>query len=369
MADVETYAIAAGGPLWRAERRLRIVRDDRHDLWRCTALAIAIGYVPLLVTGIRWRIATGAWSLGMLELTSHLRPLVMLPLLLVAEWLLEERAGGVGRYLLRSGIVAEDCLGLHRSAIARTVRLRDSSLVEAALFAAALASAFTTPALTRAHEPAIAWILQPGAVLYRFLALRLLWRWLLWTFYLVQLSRLPLTLRATHPDRFAGLAPLSEPSTAFALVVMAGATAAAARWGDRMRFDGVSAALFAREAVAYAVTSLVIAAGPLAVFTRRLFRMRRLGMQSYGAFANRYTDAFERRWLDRPGEEALGSPDIQSLADLGGTFGRVEQIRPLLVPRITVAFVVAGAFLPMLPLAIAEVGAATLLMRLAKVLL
>lgn len=368
-SELDVYAVTDGGPLCRTEERLRIMRDDPRGVARLVAIVVAVAWVPMLVAGTRWRIVTGDWPIALREIVNHVRPLVMLPLLFAAEALIDERARGAGRYLVRSRIVGDACLARHQSVITRTMRLRDSSLVEAALFTLSVVSVFTLPSFTRESEHVIMWSTYPGVLLYRFLALRLLWRWGLWAFYLLQLSRLPLNLRPTHPDRLAGLAPLTEVSVAFGLAVMTGAAAAAAAWGDRMRFEHVPAAAFSSVAVAYVIVSLLVAGAPLWAFTALLIRTRHEGQRAYGALANRYSDAFERRWLDQSGEDALGSSDFQALNDLGGSFERVQQIRPILATRAMVGAVVAGALIPMLPLFVAEVGAATLLQRLAKALL
>ncbi len=367
--ELETYAVTHGGPLCRVEERLRILRDQPRGVARLAAIVVAIAWVPLIVAGVRWRMATGDWPIALREIENHMRPLVMVPLLLAAEALIEERARGAGRYLLHSRIVGDACLERHQTIVARTSRLRDSAVIEAALFTLALVSVFAAPSFTREPERVIVWSLYPGALLYRFMALRLLWRWCLWGSYLLQLARLPLTLRPTHPDRLAGLAPLAEPSATFGVVVMTGAVAAASTWGDRMRFEHVHATAFGTVAIAYLIMSVIVAVAPLCAFTARLVAARHEGQRTYGALANRYSDAFERRWLDRSGEEALGSADFQALNDIGGSFERVEQIRPVLVTRSLLLSVLGSAALPMLPLIVAEVGAAELLARLAKALL
>ncbi|MCC6551927.1 MAG: hypothetical protein IT372_02750 [Polyangiaceae bacterium] len=369
-AEVQTYSITRGGPLRRAEQLLRITRGGQRDLVRRAGVVVALAYVPVLAAAIGWRAAAGHWPPALGELTIHVRALVVLPLLLLAEEVIEDRAGAAGLYLFRSELLGPECLAGHRSTISRTARLRDSIAVEAALLTAALVSSLVMPAWTaRQTEPAVRWSMQPGMLLYRFLLLRLLWRWCMWALYLRRLSRLPLTLRATHPDRVAGLEPLAGPSGAFALLVTAGASSIAASWGDRMRFEGVPATAFSSVAITYAGVALVLAAAPLSVFTRRLIQARKAGLHAYGALANRYSDAFERRWYDRSGEEALGAQDFQALNDLGGSFERVQQMRAMVAPRMMVTLVVAGAVLPLLPLVMAEIGLAALLERLAKAFL
>ena len=70
-------------------------------------------------------------------------------------------------------------------------------------------------------------------------------------------------------------------------------------------------------------------------------------------FAARYVSGFDRKWLgaDNPPEEPLlGTPDLQSLADLGNSVSIVRNMRSILVsPRMLTEFAIA-ALVPLLPL-------------------
>jgi hypothetical protein len=368
-ADLQPYAITCGGPLRRVERVFRISRADQWDVLRRAASIVALSYVPFLAVGVAWRVANGTWSPALQELATHLRGLLVAPLLLVAEIAIDVKAAHAGRYLQRSRLVGPECAAPHRAAIARTTLRRDSPFAEALLLTVALVTLVESPAFTREVAPVIRWTMLPGLLLYRFLALRLLWRWLLWAVYLGRLSRLPLTLRPTHPDRVGGLAPLAGPSLAFAILVAALASFLAATWADRMRFEGVPPTAHLRDAIAFILVALAISVAPLLSFSDRLVRTRALGVRDYGALAHRFTDAFERTWFRRSGDEVLHASEIQSLNDLGGSFERLEHMRIVVAPRALVEAIVAAAVVPMLPLAAAELGAHELLLRLAKVVL
>jgi hypothetical protein len=363
-AELDVYAIAEGGPLRKVERALRITRGDHRDTARRAGTALALAYVPFAAVVILWSHAKDAAAVT--ELLTHVRVLVALPLLVVAEREIEVRAGEVGRYLQSSGLVAPERVEAHRAVVASTSRLRDSWVIEIAILLVTLVGGFELPMFTREPNPVIRWSMAPSLVLYRFLALRLLWRWGLWALYFGRISRLPLSLRAAHPDRAAGLEPLAGPSVAFGIIVLAGASVLAAGWGDRMRFDGATVTMLGFDAVTYVVVALGCSLAPLSVFTIPLVWTRRHGAQIYGAMAKHYVDAFEARCLPRSGGDLLGEASIQSLNDLGGTFERVQTMRVIVAPRPVILTVVAAAVVPLLPLAVAEVGATTLLVRVAK---
>lgn len=363
-----TYSITTGGPLRRLERALRITRGDRHDVYRRVVTAVAIGYVPFVAALVVSEHLLGG-SLARVELLTHVRVLIAIPLLIAAEWVLDERAAEVGEYLQHASLVVPEHVEAHRAAVAKTARLRDSPLFEIVLLVAVLGGAIDLPTFTRESAIAIRWSMLPALLLYRFLLLRLLWRWALWGLYLGRIARLPLALRAGHPDRVAGLEPLAGPSVAFGMVVMACAALLCAGWGDRMRFDGAAATMFTFEALTYVFLALFVALAPLLVFTRVLVTMRRHGTHAYGALAKHFVDAFEGRWLARSGDELLDVQAISHLNDLDGAVERVPTMRVVVAPRAVIQTVLAAAMIPLLPLVVAELGALELLERLAKALL
>jgi hypothetical protein len=99
---------------------------------------------------------------------------------------------------------------------------------------------------------------------------------------------------------------------------------------------------------------VLIVLGPLVVFVPALWSAQVAATGRYRALAARYVEAFDRKWLggEAPGEPLLGSADIQSLADLGNSYGLVRDMRvfpagPRLLARLTMT-----ALLPLAPLAL-----------------
>jgi hypothetical protein len=94
--------------------------------------------------------------------------------------------------------------------------------------------------------------------------------------------------------------------------------------------------------------------GPLLVFTDKMWACRTQGMGAYMSFAGRYVAEFESKWLASggvpPGESALGTPDLQSLADLASSVDVVSRMRWVPVdPRLLKQMAVA-ALVPLTPL-------------------
>jgi hypothetical protein len=93
--------------------------------------------------------------------------------------------------------------------------------------------------------------------------------------------------------------------------------------------------------------------GPLFIFASKLWACRVKGLSDYMEFAARYVNGFDRKWLGAdasPEEPLLGSPDLQSLADLSNSVSIVRNMRMVpLSPRLLMDFAIA-ALVPILPL-------------------
>lgn len=162
-----------------------------------------------------------------------------------------------------------------------------------------------------------------------------------------------LQLIPSHPDLSAGLGFLSPTQTKFGRVVFAVSCVIAARIGEEIVYGGASLRDQKSVIASYVATMLIILLAPLLLFTPRLFIVKRRGLLEYGALGSEYTQAFHKKWIRKEGSEGesiLGSSDIQSLADLGNSFGFVRNMRPFPIDRNSLLPIVAAIALPMLPL-------------------
>jgi hypothetical protein len=88
---------------------------------------------------------------------------------------------------------------------------------------------------------------------------------------------------------------------------------------------------------------------------RRLARTKRAGLVQYGKLATRYVQEFEHKWLEggaAADDTLLGTGDIQSLADIGGSYERLATMKVTPIDRSTLIAFVLASVLPLLPLAL-----------------
>jgi hypothetical protein len=87
----------------------------------------------------------------------------------------------------------------------------------------------------------------------------------------------------------------------------------------------------------------VLFLGPLLVFTDKLWAGRTKGVGLYNGLAARYVKEFEAKWLESTShDELLGTPDLQSLADLANAVSVVKGMRWITIgPRLLTIMTVA----------------------------
>lgn len=350
----------------------------RGDWARLSMLVIAVTWVPIVVLSVvEWR-ATGRWPALFVSFSLHIKALVAVPLLLAAENVMSMRTC---RCIDR--IVDErwaEPPAAVAALVARAERRRDSRAAEAVVLALAL---FGSQALTWGLGESIGvsrgrglgqlsaaavWHSIVTLSVYQFLLYRWLWRWWIWSSLLWGLSRLKLRVLPTHADKQGGLGFLAESSSGFAIVILAISAVQSSVWADQVEFANKSALSFKSPAVVLLVLCLLICFGPLIPFVRPMWVARLEAVRQYGKLAADYARQFHARWIQRgEREDLLGSPDIQSLADMGTSYDVIYQMRPMPFSTRSIIAVALAVLAPMLPLALMEVPLLELISRLSGV--
>jgi hypothetical protein len=216
------------------------------------------------------------------------------------------------------------------------------------------------------------WFVHVSAPMFQFLLLRWWFRLAIWWRFLWQMSRLPLEIKAAHPDRAGGLGFMGDGVYGFMPVLFAQGAVVSGLIASRV-LTGARTAIEFRSEIALLILLLVAQVLiPMLFFVPDLMAARRDGLRRYGALAATYVREFENKWLGAgvPTTEALvGSADVQSLADMAGSSDVVREMRP--VPfdlRVLVQLVVVAAA-PFLPLVLTVIPLAELLKRVVEMVL
>jgi hypothetical protein len=389
--DAQDFSLVLGGPLFQMLRRVRL-SDDALLLvrQRIVAFALLAWVPPLLLSALEGHLLGTSVAVPFLkDLEMHIRFLVAMPLLIVAELVVHQRLRPIAQTFLARDLIPESAVKRFDDAITGARGLRNSVAAEMVLLAVVYGVGvlllwrhylvldtttwFATPS---AGEPALTlagcWYGYVSLPLFQFLLMRWYFRIFIWARFLWQVSRLPLRLLPTHPDRLAGLGFLSSTAYAFGVLLVAHGSMLAAQIANRIFFAGAALPEFKGEIALMVAFLLFLVFGPLLVFAPQLAQAKRQGLRDYGGLAQRYVREFDAKWMRDAapsGEPLVGSADIQSLADLGNSYEVVRGMRILPVTREGLLQLGAAVLVPLVPLALTMMPLEELLKRLAGVLL
>jgi len=383
---VTEFYLAPGGPIDRLHMKLRLRRKDSERLGVRALITALVLWIPLLVMTLVEPVTNAEISF-LQDIGAHVRFLLVVPLLIIAEATIGARSRLVVSQFLSSGLVGDRDADRFESSVVRGRRLLESSLAEFVVFAVA-AMLVWFAIRTVLAEPAVFWFEQMsggGATLtfagwwyaavaspvFAFLMVRWFWRYLVWWWFLSRVARLDLHLTGTHPDRVGGLGFVGFHQAVFSILTFAVGCAVSAAAANRILYAGVSLASYRTPLIVITLAAVVIGVAPMLAFSNRLIRVKHRSWMSYTRFASDYVWLFEQKWLNRktPPDEVLGTSDIQSLADLGGSFERMVTMRPVVIDRrLLLAFLVAAAA-PALPLLLTVMPFREILRTLLKALI
>jgi hypothetical protein len=364
--DSFEFSLCRGGPVYRLSQALGF-GPDPIGLVR---FGLAVGlftWVPLAaLTTVEGALHPGGMISFWQSIGTHVRMLVSIPLFFLAEALVDFRAGDVLRRILQMGVVLpRDHPSLSR-AVRRATRQRDSWIVEALLLFSVV---LLIGAGMRADLPPDVstwrtnddggtslpgwWYSVVSLPVFQYLFWRWCWRLIIWSQLLWRLARMDLQLVATHPDGAGGLAVLGVVHVDLGPLAFGANAVLASSYAEQILFAGVAPAALAVSIVATVVGATLVLIGPLAFFAPKLISTRQRGLLEYGTLADTYTRAFAAKWLPAgppPDEPLLGTADIQSLADLGNSFGLIRNMSVLPMARFQILLLVGAAALPYVPL-------------------
>ena len=276
----------------------------------------------------------------LMDVEVHIRFLVTMPLLIIAELVVHRRMRPLVQQFLERNLIPESAMARFEAAVASAFRLRNSVLAEVLLIAfvygvgilivwrqyVALGTAtwYATPSAEGSKlSVAGIWYGYVSLPIFQFLLCRWYFRMVIWARFLWQVSRIELSLVPTHPDRVGGLGFLASTAYAFAVLAVAHGAMLAGMLANRIFFVGAAADPVQggdRRVVVFVLCPIL---GPLLVFAPQLAQAKRQGLREYGTLAERYVREFDAKWLrgGAPADEPLvGSADLQSLADLGNSY-------------------------------------------------
>jgi len=380
--DVEALFALGGGRVSRGLERLQLARGSRLHAGRVAAILAVVTWMPLLILaaieGVAWGDAVHVPLVR--DFLPYGQLLIAIPVLVLGELT-------VARYLIRAvtELRSSEVLGLKDVPIldkilASTIerwRGRNFNLVLLILTCAA-----TVVSLWEAREwltggwqvagdgmtMAGWWYLLISLPVMRFLALRWMWRLMLWAWFLWRVSRFELHPRPAHPDRAGGLAFLGGAQAAFGVFIFAFGVQLSCLIADAVHFRDADLMAFRGEVIAFVVIAVGALLLPLLVFGPTLVRAREEYLVFLSGSAHRGAGDLEKKLRsDRGG--ALPSDAVSGLSDFGTLYENARLMRPVPMETQHVLGLVLAAVTPFLPLIFMVMPAREVLRTLTKLLI
>jgi len=348
----------------------------------------AIVWLPLLILSVvGGRAVSGVGVPFLHDYEVQTRLLIALPLYLMAEGYSDRILGSTLGSFLQRGIVREEDRARFHDILASASAWSRSPLlfvllVGVVMMAGQLAwqRGLITSETTWYRETApltrwtragywYGWITIP---VFQFIQYRWYVRLMIWWVLLWKVSRLKLQLRPTHPDLCGGLGFLGARLYAFSPFLLAQGTVISGLLCNQIFYEHQKLRDFWQELIVFTAFVAMMVLGPLTSFSGPMIRATRRGRGEYTLLASRYVGEFERRWIRDepfPPDKLVGSPDIQSLADLAGGYEAVRRMRPVPFGRLAVIKVAFAFAVPIAPLILTEIPLEQVLLNLVKMLL
>lgn len=379
--DVEAMFALGGGRVSQGLERLRLARGARLRAGRVAVILATVTWLPLLVLAV---IEGVAWGNSLqVPFVSDFLPygqlLIAVPVLVFGEVT-------VARYLIfavaelrRSEVLDSSDTAKLDEIVAGTIsrwrgRNVDAVMVVLTIIATLVSLWEAREWLTGGWQVAAEgmtmagwWYLIISLPVMRFLALRWLWRMVLWAWLLWKVSQLELHPRPAHPDRAGGLAFLGGTQAAFGVLVFAFGVQMSCLIADAVHFRDMELTAFRGEMIAFMVIVVIVFLLPLVVFTPRLVRVREEYLLFLSGSAHRGAGDLARK-LRASREGELPSDAVSGLSDFGVLYENARLMRPLPLEIRHIVMLVLAAVVPFLPLIFLVMPAQEVLRTLARLL-
>ena len=324
---------------------------------------------PLILTLINNTAINSDINISFLkDFETYAKFLIGLPALFVADNYIKYQISNAQIHFVESGIISGNNVGLYEAYLKKFRRLEKSEYVKILIFILAYiliyllrslasyygkATSWKTDNITESFTAAGYWYTFISLPLLKYYTLRLVWKFLLWSWFLRKLSKMELNLVAIDPDRSGGLGFLGTVQISFGILGFAQSAFLSSEIANKVIFSGVPLDDFKIYVFIIPVITLIYIS-PLLFFNKMLSVLKLNGIMIFGALTHKYSLSFNDKWIKgidyEEKEPLLGSADIQSLADIGASFEVVESMRtfPFSLRNILVMLILIS--LPFIPL-------------------
>lgn len=367
-ADYTGLSLVSGGLIYNLTSFLRKNCSEKTGRYRTALVLVVITWLALCIIALfEDTLKDSAQTINFFEdFSTHIRFLFVVPFLIIIENLVDKSFVG---YLKNTDrIIPQSQQAAYNLLVKKLNSLTNSIIPEVLILLVFYGlviinwdslSIFSTNRnfLVQENSGSLAiggwYYLIICSPVFLLLVFRWLWRWLIWIYSIIRISRFKLELDPLHADRMAGLEYLNSVPLTLSYILIAPSAVFSAHIGIEIIYQGASLNQFAIPISAYIFMLPIILFAPLALFLPKLLRTKSYGIQNFGNTIRKHNIGYRKRWIEgngKEGDELLGTMDNSSLADINGSYAPVQEMKlfPINLKMVIMSF--AMNLIPYLPL-------------------
>jgi len=358
------------GILYKLFVKLRLCGPKLEYPERKIIVLIAVTWLPLFILSSIHPAINDLKVPFLYNIEVHIRFLVALPIFVFAEVVANNRIRIlIKQFYLRKLLITEDLKSFNNE-IQRATKIGDSKIaaVIILLLVVTLGNWFwgtqfslnninTWYAVVKDGEKKFTlagdWYAFVSLPIFQLILVRWIFNLMVFGFLLYRISKLNLRLTPIHPDRAGGIGFLVEYLHIITPFIFAVSTLSAGGIAGKIFFEGTPLYNFRFTIFSNVLATVIVTISPLLLFTPKLYKVKRKDFREYGILSTKYVHDFYDKWIagNNPNNDPLlGSADIQSLADMDGSYSIAKEMGtvPFTIKNIGTLIVIAA--LPYVPL-------------------
>ncbi|MCD0503368.1 hypothetical protein [Bordetella petrii] len=362
----EPFSLVRNDLFFRFQRRIGLIPEHGSGLKRRAIAYALVAWLPLALAA--WLGGTAVHSDGAAEsllghFGIHVRCLVAIPLLVLAEGIAHKNMVLCLQEFRRSGLVDEALAPRYRQILADAIRMRNGTLPWVIIIG--LAAAWTFAFLVSPDPDQLQWAAsdRPGLTfgawwfllvtrpIFSVLLLAWVWRLVMAGIIMFRIARLPLNLVVLHPDRVGGLGFLDRLPIVFGPLIFSVSAVVSASWAHNVYYHGVTVPSLYPQMATLVVLLVLIGLAPLLFFTPILARAKRAALLDYGVLLARHGRLVDAKWIHQrpiPDDPLLDAPELGPVADIQAMYQSVRGMRAVVFGKVMLLQVALPALLPAL---------------------
>ncbi|HEY4325942.1 MAG TPA: hypothetical protein VGN20_18275 [Mucilaginibacter sp.] len=362
-AITKDYAFASGGIFWKIFDRPKFfeTRSLREKVFVVLGLAL-LCWLPLAVLSFFILGWDQFYLLFVRDISTHARFLLVIPLLIFARHFVNNSFNHAINFFYTTKIVDDTNRSAFEQLTDKLENWKNSKLVDYIIIILVYSSFFiqenhrVNSAATYAPWHSVNdhltvagwWYLLFSLPVLQLLLFRWLYTTILWIIFLRKISRMNLHLSSLHPDGMGGLGFLRYTQLSFFPVALAFSILTAGVTNNLIIFSGVSIKDYEVAIGSVLVFVLFLFIFPLLLPMPLLAKVKRTYFMQYSLQAWPITREYEDelKAFYKTGEE---HPDTSWHVDLLGSFQKTQDMKIIIIDKITLLVFAAAVILPFLP--------------------